>query len=97
MDPKAQATCMRCMQIGCSLPFMARSIQVRAVPERVHRTLRTRAAEAGVSLSDYVLRELERVAARPPVADVLERADSRHDGATIDQIVAAVRNGRDRR
>lgn len=75
---------------------MAKSIQVRAVPDRVHRTLRVRAANAGLSLSDYVLRELERVAARPPVADLLERANTRHGGTPVDEIVAAIRDGRDR-
>ncbi|MGH3557998.1 MAG: FitA-like ribbon-helix-helix domain-containing protein, partial [Mycobacterium sp.] len=36
-------------------------IQIRNVPDEVHRTLRTRAAAAGVSLSDYLLDELVRV------------------------------------
>jgi hypothetical protein len=76
---------------------MAKSIQVRAVPDQIHRTLRSRAAGAGLSLSDYVLRELERVAARPPVADVLERADARRGGTSVDQIVDAIRSGRERR
>jgi hypothetical protein len=71
-------------------------IQVRNVPEDVHRALRTRAAAAGVSLSDFVLAELERVARRPPVADLLVRARSRSGGADTESIVAAVRSGRDR-
>ena len=75
---------------------MARTIQIRNVPDPVHRTLRARAAAAGVSLSDYLLGEIVRVAERPPVADVLARAASRHGGADIDAIVAAVRSGRDR-
>ena len=40
----------------------------------VHRVLRTRAAAAGLSLSDYAVQELERVAQHPPVADVIARA-----------------------
>ncbi len=73
-----------------------KTIQIRNVPENVHRVLRTRAAAAGVSLSDYALQELERVAEHPPVADVLARARSRAGGAQADAIVAAVRSGRDR-
>jgi plasmid stability protein len=73
-----------------------KTIQVRNVPDDVHRELRTRAAAAGVSLSDYALGELERVAAHPPVADVLARARSRAGGTSADAIVAAVRDGRDR-
>ena len=75
---------------------MTRTIQIRNVPDDVHRVLRTRAAEAGQSLSDYLLDELARVAERPLVADVLARAAARHGGASTEEIVAAVRSGRDR-
>jgi antitoxin FitA len=75
---------------------MARTIQIRNVPDDVHRVLRTRAAAAGLSLSDYLLGELIRVAERPPVSDVLARAGVRRGGARTTDIVAAVRSGRDR-
>jgi len=75
---------------------MARNVQIRNVPDDVHRTLRARAAAAGLSLSDYLLAEIVRVADRPPVADVLARADARHGGAPMDAIVEAIRAGRDR-
>jgi plasmid stability protein len=73
-----------------------KTLQIRNVPDDVHRELRARAAAAGVSLSDYALDELVRVAERPPVADVLARARSRHGGVQTRDIVAAVRSGRDR-
>ena len=73
-----------------------KTIQIRNVPDGVHRALRTRAAAAGVSLSDYALGELERVADRPPVADLLIRARNRAGGASGAAIVSAVRAGRDR-
>ena len=73
-----------------------KTIQVRNVPDGVHRELRTRAAAAGVSLSDYALGELERVADHPPVADLLARARTRSGGASGPAIVAAVRAARDR-
>jgi plasmid stability protein len=73
-----------------------KTIQVRNVPDDVHRTLRTRAASAGISLSDFALEELERVAQRPPVADLLARARSRAGGADSAEIVRAIRSGRDR-
>lgn len=75
---------------------MSKVIQVRKVPERVHKTLRTRAASAGVSLSDYVLEELKRLAARPPIVDVLTRAAARPGGASTEDIVAIIRAGRER-
>lgn len=75
---------------------MAKTIQIRGVPDEVHTTLRSRAALAGVSLSDYLLREVTRVAARPPVADILARAEERGGGADVSRVVAAIRAGRDR-
>lgn len=66
------------------------------MPEPVHRVLRARAAAAGISLSDYVLGELQRVAEHPPVADLLARARARTGGASAEAIVDAVRVGRDR-
>ncbi|HEX3214812.1 MAG TPA: hypothetical protein VH016_19770 [Actinomycetota bacterium] len=75
---------------------MGRNIQIRDVPDEVHRVLATRAASAGMSLTAYLRVELTRVAERPPVADVLARAAARHGGARIDDIVTAVRSGRDR-
>jgi len=73
-----------------------KTIQIRHVPDDVHRTLRTRAAASGMSLSDYALGELERAAQRPPIADLLARARARAGGASGETIVAAVRDGRDR-
>jgi plasmid stability protein len=73
-----------------------KTIQIRNVPERVHQVLRARAAAAGLSLSDYALGELQRVAEHPPVADLLARARARAGGASTETIVAAVRAGRDR-
>ena len=73
---------------------MGRNIQIRDVPDEVHRVLATRAASAGMSLTAYLRAELTRVAERPPVADVLARAAARHGGARIDDIVDAVRSGR---
>jgi plasmid stability protein len=75
---------------------MSHSIQIRNVPDDVHRTLRSRAASAGMSLSDYLLADITRLAERPPVADVIMRAASRSSGAEVGLIVKAVRSGRDR-
>ncbi len=75
---------------------MPRAIQIRDVPDEVHSTLRSRAAAAGMSLSEYLLREVTEMAARPSVADVLRRAQRRSGGAAVTDIVAAVRDGRER-
>ena len=76
---------------------MSKNVQIRDVPEDVHRVLKSRAAAAGQSLSQFLLGEVTRIAERPPVGEVLRRADSRRDGVSVRDIVAAVRSGRDRR
>lgn len=53
---------------------MSKMIQVRNVPEQLHRKLKVRAAEQGVSLSDFVLAELRRVAERVSPQELAERA-----------------------
>ena len=52
-------------------------VQVRNVPDALHRKLKARAATAGQSLSEYLLTELERVAARPTREEMLTRLHSR--------------------
>ena len=48
-------------------------IQVRNVPEKVHNTLKARAAREGMTLSDYIKRELMRVSERPTMDEWLEQ------------------------
>jgi plasmid stability protein len=48
---------------------MSKMIQIRNVPDWLHRKLKARAAEAGMSLSDYLIQELKRDAERPSVAE----------------------------
>lgn len=48
-------------------------IQVRDVPEQVHGILKSRAAREGMSLSDFLKRELARAAERPTMQEWLER------------------------
>jgi plasmid stability protein len=52
-------------------------IQVRNVPEILHRSLKVRAATAGMSLSDYLLGELREIAERPTLAEFRERLHTR--------------------
>jgi hypothetical protein len=52
-------------------------IQVRHVPESVHRTLKARAALAGMSLSDYLLAALRQIAERPTLDEIRGRVRSR--------------------
>lgn len=56
---------------------MPKVIQVRNVPDAVHRRIKVRAAESGRSLSDYLLAEIERIAALPTRDEMLARLHSR--------------------
>jgi len=48
-------------------------VQIRNVPSELHRRLKARAAIEGMSMSDYVLRELRKALERPTRQEILER------------------------
>jgi plasmid stability protein len=72
-------------------------IQIRNVPDDVHRILKVRAAEAGMSLSDYLLRDIERNAKRPTLEEILERARRAGSVHPNEDSATAVRAERDTR
>ncbi len=53
------------------VPSMTKMIQVRNVPDDLHRLLKVRAAQQGTSLSEYLLREIVEHAARPTLEEAL--------------------------
>ena len=76
---------------------MSKMIQVRDVPEGVHSTLKARAAREGMSLSDFIKRELERTAERPTMQEWLERTRSAkpvHSKRSAAQVVRELRDAR---
>jgi plasmid stability protein len=52
---------------------MSKMIQVRDVPDQIHNALKARAAGEGMSLSDFLKKELERVAELPTMREWLDR------------------------
>jgi antitoxin FitA len=56
---------------------MVKMIQVRNVPVDLHRKLKSRAALEGMSLSDYLLREIRQVAERPTLQELAARLETR--------------------
>ena len=56
---------------------MSKMVQIRNVPDALHRKLKSRAANSGQTLSDFLLAELERLAARPTRDEMLTRIHSR--------------------
>ena len=76
---------------------MSKMIQIRNVPDALHRRLKARAALAGMSLSDYLLREIRQVAQQPTLEEMLERLRRRTPVRTRLSPAEAVRAERDRR
>jgi antitoxin FitA len=76
---------------------MPKMIQVRNVPDSLHRTLKARAALAGMSLSDFLLAELRHVAEKPTAAELRERVLHRSRIASPVDAAQAVRSERDAR
>ena len=64
---------------------MSKMIQLRNVPDALHRILKARAAMAGMSLSDYLLAEIKEISERPTLAELRERLHKRkHVSVQID-------------
>mgnify|MGYP001568335704 CR=1 FL=1 len=75
---------------------MSKMIQLRNVPEQLHRKLKVRAATEGLSLSDYLLEEIRRVADRPTLAELSDRLQQRAKVVPKISPAEAVRAERDR-
>jgi plasmid stability protein len=76
---------------------MPKMIQLRHVPDEVHRKLKARAVLEGLSLSDYLLQEVRRVAERPTLAELRHRLAQRTPVITHVPPSKAVRAERERR
>lgn len=74
---------------------MPKMIQIRNVPDALHRTLKARSALAGLTLSDYLLRHLEDVAARPTLEEIQERLAGREPVELSVSLAEAVRAERE--
>jgi len=75
---------------------MARVIQIRNVPDRLHRRLEARAAQAGMSLSEFLLAEARKVAECPSRQELIDRV-AQLPPVLRTRAAAAVRAERERR
>jgi len=55
---------------------MATMIQIRNVPEKIHRRAKARAAMCGMTMSEYILRELKKALERPTREELLARIEA---------------------
>lgn len=76
---------------------MSRMIQIRHVPDEVHRKLKAQAASEGLSLSDYLLREVTRLSTMPTRAEMLARLARLAPVKTRVNPTTLIRQERDRR
>ena len=76
---------------------MTGMIQIRHVPDVIHRKLKARAAMAGMSLSDYLLGEIRRLAERPTLEELRQRLAGRAAAAPAPAAAEAVREERESR
>lgn len=84
------SACMRAYHT----PRMGTLVQIRDVPEPVHRKLKARAADRGTSLSEYLRQELERIAETPTTKELRERLARRepvHTSETAAETIRAIR------
>jgi plasmid stability protein len=72
-------------------------IQIRNVPDWLHRKLKARAASEGMSLSDYLIRELKREAERPTLEEFRARLATRTPVKPSVSPAELIREERDKR
>ena len=76
---------------------MSKMIQIRNVPDGLHRRFKARAAMAGMSLSDYLLMEMKQLAERPTLAELCDRLHQREPVTAQLDTARLVREERDAR
>lgn len=72
-------------------------VQIRHVPEAVHRKLKKQAAEEGLSLSAYLLQQVEIIAQRPTMKDIVAQLEALPPLPMPESAAELVRAGRDER
>jgi antitoxin FitA len=86
------------MRFGCKYAgHMESMVQIRNVPSELHRELKARAALEGMSLSDYLLREIRLMLERPRLEDLQQRLAGRRAVRPRPSPAAAVRAERNSR
>ena len=74
---------------------MSRMIQIRNVPDALHRKIKVRAAQSGMTLSHYLLAEIERLAGLPTRDEMLARLHARTPARLKTPAAAVIRRDRE--
>jgi antitoxin FitA len=81
--------CMRAAEVinmssaRVNVVHMSKMIQIRNVPDDLHRELKMRAAAAGMNMSDFIKRELSRKSRKSTIKEIRERSRGRSAGSTL--------------
>ncbi len=76
---------------------MATMIQIRNVPQKIHRQLKSRAALKGMSMSEYILQELTKSLERPSREELLDRIAQLSEAELQPSPAEVIREERDHR
>ena len=76
---------------------MSKMIQLRHVPDVLHRQLKVRAALSGLSLSDFLIREVRKIAEQPTAEEMMQRLSQRERYAGKLSPTEVLRSERDSR
>ncbi len=74
---------------------MSKMIQIRNVPDDLHRKLKVRAAQKGMSLSEYLLTEAQKIAEVPTLEELAERIRRLPPVKTSEDSATVIRRFRD--
>lgn len=79
-----------------SVEHMSKMIQIRNVPDDLHRQLKIRAAAAGMNLSDYIKRELDIRTRKSTIREMAAKRDAqgRRSTSTTQELVDIIREAR---
>lgn len=84
------------MHSACTYDWFMSSLQVRDLAPEVHRVLKARAAESGMSLSEYTAKILTREAQTPTLGEFIQRLQSRDSVDAGDSVLEILRAERRR-
>ena len=76
---------------------MPKMIQLRHVPDALHRKLKARAALEGMSLSEYLVAQIRQIAERPTIAEIRQRLEQHAPAEVKPPPAEAVREEREKR
>ncbi|MEN8150434.1 MAG: hypothetical protein ABFS86_11470 [Planctomycetota bacterium] len=76
---------------------MSKMVQIRNVPDALHRQMKSRAALAGMSLSEYLLREIRAILEKPATEELRARLDSQSRVKLKSSVVEILREARETR